>query len=154
MSPSLNATQRAAVVIALSGFERDLRQAEMWLRGQKQEGVLYRTSLQLSPTRRVAALTEIAGALEIIARLVERLGLQPTEESLASKIAAAMTINWADLIDVGSAKLKRYGPVDPDLHRTLDPETARLAELALSISSLVREVDDSERSDDAGGPAG
>jgi len=135
MPPKLNERQRTAVVIALSGLERDLRQAEVWLRGQIQDGVLYRSSLRLSSARRARALSEIARALEVIVRLANRLELPSTEESLTSRIAAAMTIDWANLIDTGSAKLKRYGPVDPELHGTLDPEMECLARLALSVST-------------------
>jgi len=151
MPRSLNAAQRTAVVIALSGLERDLRQAEMWLRGQPQGGMLYRTSLRLSPARREAVLSEIAKALEVIAQLAERLDLQPTEEPLTNRIAAAMTIDWANLTDTASAKLKRYGPVDPGLRDTLDPEIACLARLALSISSLIEETDGTEVPDEREG---
>ena len=76
--------------------------------------------------------------------------LPPQDESLTSQIAAKMTINWADLIDVGSAKLRRYGPVDPNLHRALDRDAARLADVALSIAALVRGTDTAEAHNEDG----
>jgi hypothetical protein len=107
--------------------------------GRSIEEVLYRTPLYLSPDRRSATLSEIAAALEGIARLATRFDLQPVQEPLTNKIAAAMSINWANLADTCSRKQGRYGPADPRLRELLDPDLEHLAQLALSIGSLVRE---------------
>jgi hypothetical protein len=76
-------------------------------------------------------------ALALVAQLAERFGLPCVDEPLATRIAVAMSMDWAHLIDTTSGKLKRYGPVDPQLRESLDPDLERLAQLALSIASLV-----------------
>ena len=119
----------------------------MWLQGQRATGVLYQTSLQLSPERRTAALAQVKEALEGITRLAERFDLQPVDEPLANKIVAAMFINWVDLTDTRSDKLGRYGPADARLRELLDPELERLAQLALKIGALVKETGPSEDSE-------
>ncbi len=139
MSHLLNTAQRTSLVVVLRYFERSLQQAKGWLQGQQDMGVLYRGSLQLSPERRAAALAHIAEALEGITRLAGRFSLRPVEEPLENKIASEMSINWANLIDTRSAKLRRYGSVDPGLRESLDPEIEHLAQLAFLIASLVRE---------------
>jgi len=139
MSHLLNTSQHTSLAVVLRYFERSLRQAEMWLQGEESAGVLYRSSLRLSPERRAAALAHIPEALEGITRLAERFELPAVAESLASRIAAEMSVNWANLVDTRSAKLRRYGPVDPELYEVLDSEIEHLAQLAFLIASLVRE---------------
>ena len=141
----LNRAQYVALTVVLSGFERSLRQAESWLQGDWEEGVLFHTSLSLSPQQRAAALSEVATALQVIAQLAKRFRLHPADEPLTNKIAAAMSVSWANLVDARSSKLRRYGPVDPRLRDSLDPELERLAQLARSISSLVGNTAPEER---------
>ena len=142
MPPLLNTAQHAALAIALCYLEQSLRQAEMWLQGRQITGILYRTSLRLSAERRAAILACIAEALEGVSRLAERFNLRPVDEPLENKIAAEMSINWANLIDTRSDKLRRYGPVDPKLQELLDPDMEHLAQLALAIASLAREPEE------------
>jgi len=139
MSHLLNTAQHTALAVVLRHFEQSLRQAKLWLQSQQTVGVLYQTSLQLSPERRAATLARITEALEGIAHLAERFDLWPADEPLANKIAAEMSINWANLIDMCSGKLRRYGLADPRLRELLDPELEHLAQLALSVASLVRQ---------------
>ena len=140
MSTLLNASQHTALAIALRFFEQDLRQAERWLQGEQNMGVLYRTSLQLPAERRAAVLARIANALQVINQLAERFELHPVEEPLTKKIAAALSIDWSNLLDTRSEKLARFGAVDPGLAELLDPDLQRLAELALAIASLMGEA--------------
>jgi hypothetical protein len=139
VSHLLNTSQATALVIALRLFEQDLRQAERWLQGEQNVGVLYRTSLELSSERRAVTSARIAQALEIIARLAKRFDLHPVDERLTKRIAAAMSLDWANLLDTCSKKLVRYGEVDLGLAELLDPDMQQLAELALSIGSSVSE---------------
>ena len=142
MSHLLNTAQHTSLAVVLRYFEQDLRQAEMWLQGQHTVGVLYQTSLRLSAERRAAMSARIAEALEGITRLAERFDLRSVDEPLENKIAAEMSISWANLIDTRSAKLGRYGSVDPRLQELLDPEIEHLAQLAFSIASLVKEPEE------------
>jgi len=137
MSNNLNAAQRTALVVTLSQFERSLRQAAVWLDGDETQGVMHRATLALPPVQQKAALAAIHRAFELIAQLAERFGLEPTHEPLAGRISADMTVSWANLVDARSAKLKRYGAVDPALGEALDPDLDRLSRLALMISAIV-----------------
>jgi len=53
-----------------------------------------------------------------------------------------MSMSWANLCDARSNKLKRFGDVDPALGPVLDPRIDRLAELALSLASMLRSKED------------
>jgi hypothetical protein len=136
----LNRYQLQALAVVLRGLEQSLREADRWLRGEVfTTGLLYDARLQLSEERRKAALSQVAEALDIVARLGEQLALGSEEVDLGRRIAAVMSIHWANLWDVRSARLGRYGPTDPALATTLDPQVEHLARLASEIGALMSE---------------
>jgi len=134
----LSAPQHGSLAIVLRMFEEELRQAHTWLQSSLDEGTLYRRVLHLSPEARAAARQKIATALAEIAELAQEFGLEQQEQHLAAAIAAAMSLSWASLCDARSDKLKRYGYVNPGLGQALDPRLDHLAELALSLASMLR----------------
>ena len=138
MADLLNPAQRSSLTIGLRAFEMHLRQADAWLQGGEERGILYRRSLDLSPEQRAAARAQIAAALAQIAVLAERFGLAAAEDELGATIASQMSVDWANLCDARSDKLRRYGEVDPRLADLLDVDLDRLAQLALSLAALGR----------------
>lgn len=136
MSDMLNIPQRSSVAIALRAFEKALRRADAALQGPAEEqGILYRRTMRLPMEKRPAIRQQIALALTEIAEVAQQLGLAVQEDPLESDIAAELSLDWAGLCDVRSAKLKRYGAVDVRLAEALDPHIERLADLALAIAS-------------------
>jgi hypothetical protein len=141
----LNAAQRNSLTIGLRSFEADLRRADAWLQGEGERGILYRRSLDLPPEGRAVARAQIAAALARIATLAEWFDLAVTEDNLGATIAAQMSVDWANLCDTRSDKLRRYGEVDPRLAEVLDADVEALAQLALSLAALYR--DDAGKTD-------
>ena len=139
MGDLLNTAQRSSLTIGLRAFEMHLRQADAWLRGGEERGILYRRSLDLSPERRAAVRAQIAAALAQIAELAERFDLSATEDDLGATIASLMSVDWANLCDTRSAKLHRYGDVDPRLAGLLDADIDALAQRALAVAALGRD---------------
>ena len=136
MNELLNLAQRSSLAIGLRAFEAHLRQADVWLQGGEERGILYRRSLNLPPERRAAAREQIAAALAQIATLTERFGLTTSDDDLGATIAAQMSVDWADLSDARSDKLRRYGDVDPRLTDLLDADLSALAARALALAAL------------------
>ena len=136
MSELLNAAQRSSLTIGLRTFEMHLRQADAWLQDGEESGILYRRSLNLSPERRAAARAQIKVTLQRIADLAEQFDLPVAEESLLAAIAGQLSVDWANLCDVASAKLQRYGDVHPGLAEMLDADVHALAQQALSLAAL------------------
>ncbi len=136
MSELLNAAQRNSLVIGLRAFEKHLRQADAWLQGYEERGILYRRRLDLTPERRAAARSQIAAALQHIAALADRFDLPMAEESYAATMAGQMTADWADLCDLRSTKLQRYGDVHPGLAALLDADLDALAQQALALAAI------------------
>jgi hypothetical protein len=120
-------------------FEEDLLYAQAWLLGAEINGILYRRKLILSPEGRLAAQERINAALEQIAALAREIGLEAEVDSPANLIRSKMSVNWANLLDTQSAKLKRFGEVDPGLESVLDPAVGQLAQLALELAAVFDE---------------
>ncbi len=138
MTELLNAHQHSSLTIALRSFEEELRQADAWLQGRLDKGILYRQTLTLPAEARAAARRYVADALFHIAEMAEEFGLEQLEEPLEASIAARMSLSWATLCDVRSDKLTRYGTVDPRLSPLLDSRSEYLAGLAKDIALLLR----------------
>jgi len=138
MPSMLNTAQRSSLAIVLRMFEGQLRQADAWLQDGSEDGILYRRVLRLPPEARAALRGQVATALAEIAELAQAFDLEPEEEDLAAAMAAAMSVSWASLCDSRSERLRRFGDVDPALREVLDPRIERLADLALSLASMLR----------------
>jgi len=135
----LNFAQRNSLTLGLRALEGHLRQADAWLQGEEEHGILYQRSLNLAPKRRAAARAKIAAALARIAVLTERFDLPVAEDNLGATIAAQMSADWTNLCDTRADKLRRYGEVDPRLAELLDADVDALAQLALSLAALQRD---------------
>jgi hypothetical protein len=135
----LNPAQANALLITLRIFEERLRQAELWLLGAEEKGILYQRKLHLSAQRKLTARRLIESALEEIEEVSRKFDFPRSHDDPAGLIRAQMNLSWADLCDVFSKKLRAYGTVDPQLTLALDPHLEELAKLALSIASEVRD---------------
>ena len=149
MNELFNPDQRRSVAVVLKKFEESLRQAAGWLQGAEANGILYRRKLDLSPARRQTALKRIAAALEQIAALSRKIGLEQEQDDPAGLIRGEMSENWANLIDTQSDRLKRYGDADPRLAETFDPAIQHLAQLALELAILFENNSSTPVSSDA-----
>ena len=136
MNELLNPYQKASLVTVLRMFEESLRQAQEWLSGRTESGILYYRKLDLSEEKQTTANKKIQDTLEQINILVKKLDLQPVEENPGSSIRGQLAVSWANLIDSQSNKLKRYGEVDPDLAELLDKEIIRLAGSAFHLAQF------------------
>lgn len=142
MTGLLSPAQRNSLTIGLRIFETDLRQAKAWMQvgAEPEQGVLYRRSLRLAPEQRAAMLEQIEAALQQIGRLAAQFELAAAEQDLAAVLAARMSVGWATLVDLQSARLGRYGPVSPGLAESLDPALDALLQAALALAALAGEA--------------
>lgn len=139
MKDLLNPYQKSSLRISLLMFEENLRRAQEWLDGREEKGILYHRKLELSDEKRRQAEHVIKTALGVIERLSEKFGLEAETQNAASMFQGEFSVNWANLIDTQSGKLRRYGKVHPELHDMLDTDIRTLAEIALQLSALLGE---------------
>jgi hypothetical protein len=132
----LNTAQRNSLTIGLRAFEMHLREADAWLQGREERGILYLQRADLPAERCAPVRGQIAAALAQIAALTERLGLEAVAYDVGATISAQMSVDWANLCDTRSDMLRRYGDVDPRLSELLDPGIDALSQSALLVSAL------------------
>ena len=136
MNELLNPQQRSSLRTTLLSFEKNLREAQSWLDGNKEDGILYKSELHLSEEHRRQCASKIAEALGQIRSLSRSLELEKKEEDPLSLIRSEMVISWANLLDSRPAKLGRYGDIPAGLAEKLDPAVSNLAESALYLSEI------------------
>jgi hypothetical protein len=139
MKELLNPYQWNSLRGTLQSFEECLRRAQAWLAGEEERGTLYERKLTLRGDHRKQAESEIQHALELIEDLSRSLELPVETENSAALIRGEMSIAWANLLDSQAQKLGRYGRINPDLAKALDPKVERLAEIAQSLSGIFGE---------------
>ena len=133
---ALNPNQQNYLYASLRSFEKALRLADQLLAQGDERGILYYQKSNLDPALRQSAHDKIIQALQEVANLVERLGLEPREENSDQMIMAQMSASWADLVDSQSSRLKGYGQVDPQAAALIDPAVNHLARLAAELGEF------------------
>jgi hypothetical protein len=134
----LNVAQRNRVINVLRAVEMHLLEARAVLDRPPQRGILFRSAVNVPSDSRAAIEWEIESALGDIAALASELALPSAEQNMANKIAADLSVDWADLIDSTSPTLRRYGPVEPGVAEVLDERMTRLSERAAALAHLYR----------------
>ena len=137
MSNLLNAYQKNSLRVSLLTFEENLRQAQEWLEGRDENGILYQRRLTTSEEHRKQASHAIQSALDLIAKLRDVFGLEIEFQNAASIVQGNLTISWANLMDTQAGKLRKYGKVHPELAGTLDSDIRNLARIALQLSAIL-----------------
>ena len=135
----LNPAQRRSVTIVLMNFEKQLRHAQYWLQGYEENAFLYKRYLQISETQKRKIKDKIENCLVRLEQLATDLDLEQSEENVASLIRGEFSISWADLVDLQSRKLKRYGKTDPSLAKNFDPDIRELARTAFELSTILNQ---------------
>jgi len=133
--------QHRSLAVILRLLEKSLRETEEWLSGREVNGILYRKRLALSEQNRLAARQAVTAALTAIADLAEQLELEQEEENMVASLGASMIVQWVNLCEEYAGKLRRFGPVHPDLAPLLDPRIDQLAAMTARIGDIVRGKD-------------
>ncbi|NPV77708.1 MAG: hypothetical protein HPY59_15210 [Anaerolineae bacterium] len=132
----MNASHRRYLHSSLLSFEKSLRLVNRYLDEGDEEGILYYRKTGLNSDQIISAQKIIAGALLELASLVEKLELEPMEESTNQILMAEMSMNWVSLLDSRSDRLRGYGKVNPEIASILDPMLDHLAGMALALCKL------------------
>lgn len=134
---TLNPYQKNSLAIQLRHLERTLHDARRQM-AAPEDGVLFRrTGLSAALRHRLGPLIE--QTLAEIRLLAERFELENQAEDLRAILRAEMAGAWEGLYDSLSAKLNRYGDVDPALAESLDPHLRRLIALTDRMIKTVSE---------------
>lgn len=143
----LTPAQKRSIRASLLSFEQALRKADRMLSEEDEIGILYSRRSRLNIQQRRAIQAKIARALEDLADLTRKLGLEPAEDRLEGVIMADMAVSWETLEGCRSTRMRGYGEMNPDAVEIIDPAIDHLAGAALELYGLVT-------SDSEGAPEG
>jgi len=129
---TLNPPQKIALEVGLRQLERTLLRLMRQAREPAWDGPLIRT--RHMPARERTRLESVGGAMiaeiEVVAR---EFGLQPEEADLDREIDAELSVAWVYWNELLARKTARYGTVDPELSKRLDPHIHRLIRLTREV---------------------
>jgi hypothetical protein len=137
MNDLLNPYQKNSLRASLLMLEENLRQTQEWVDGREEDGILYYRRLNISERNREQVHRAIETALQLIEKLGNKFELGQEFQSVAPILMGNLTVNWANLVDTKSNKLRRYGQVHPELGDVLDPDIQNLAEIAFNLSTIL-----------------
>jgi hypothetical protein len=75
----------------------------------------------------------------IIDDLMRRFDLPRTTVDDIRRLVAGLSLSWSQLCDSTSAKLSRFGAIDPALPEALDPDLERLINLVMRMIRLLEQ---------------
>ena len=74
-----------------------------------------------------------------VEKLARDLNIEKSEENVAGLFRGEFSVSWADLTDLQSRKLQRYGKTDPTLAINLDPNIRDLANTAFDLATILNQ---------------
>ncbi len=134
---ALTDAQKKSLGIALKMLEERLFMFRLLLKEDAYSGVMYHLKIDFSREQKKQLNAHFDRILKGIEHLKSKFNLSPVNETLNDQILSSTTYLWTVLEDEKSRKLKRYGRVDAQLAKELDP---LLHELIDDLNALTRSV--------------
>lgn len=134
----LNEHQQRRIEVSLALVDRALLEMERFYLSEKPLiGEMVHITSDLQKEEREDILRLIEQVRQGMRSLREAFQLKPQSVNLRRLLRSYFSHFWSVLHDCRSAKLRGYGPVDPDLTHRLDPEITRLIALAERLEQII-----------------
>jgi hypothetical protein len=106
------------------------------IKSTNQRKVMTETVNNLSSWEKALILERIEEIKELINCIARELNLEKRVEETKSRILSAMTIQWVNLEEIKSERLRGYGEVPDGLREFLDPQVDKLMNLVDEICRI------------------
>jgi hypothetical protein len=136
MTDLLTSGQKRRLTVTLSHLEEVIQTTERLLRNPPQN-VFAQVNVYLSPGEREEIERRLGDMRALLADASVAFSLPASQVEDWQVIRAPLAQMWAALEDTTSAKLGRYGPIDPALPAELDPTIERLIALLEEILAVL-----------------
>jgi hypothetical protein len=145
VSMPLNEAQTRALATTLEILEQRCQQMRRLISDPAANGILHQVVDDIPATARDRILANLAAIEAVVARLAAEYQLTTQPRSARQILVALLSSSWEHLEDTRPAKLRRYGPVDPQAAAPLDAELARLLALmnTMRVAAAARHEDES-----------
>lgn len=125
----MNEAQQGRLRTVLLFVNRTIVDLERVVREPGADEIVYRWRNRLPEAGKKEALRLAKSARAVIRHLAERHGIEPIEDSPIRTLQGALAAHWVAVEDTRTNALRRCGPVDAELAKTLDPDIDELAAL-------------------------
>jgi len=125
----LNEAQIRALTATLQILEERCHQMRRLISDSAADGILYQVVDDIPANARDRLLSNLAAIEAVVARLAAEYQLNAPPRSARQILVALLSSSWEHLEDTRPAKLRRYGPVDPQAAAPLNAELSRLLAL-------------------------
>lgn len=132
---SLNENQKRGLEVTLRLLEIALDDIDGLLERDR-DGTLYAVQTRMPPERAGELLALSAEARALLAELARKYRLVREERDGAKIISGLLSARWEALEEMRPQKMRRYGPVDPELVPELGSAVDRLIALVLAMERL------------------
>ncbi|MCX7919229.1 MAG: hypothetical protein N3A72_06410 [bacterium] len=129
---SLNENQKRSVRVTLLLLEKSLDEIDRLLREKGHVGILYRIHQTIPEEQSKIIGKAVRQIREEIKMVKDTFHLEVAQEDIRNKLRGILGIDWENLEDIKSDKLRGYGKVEPILRNTLDPHIDRIIRLIMN----------------------
>lgn len=133
----LNEHQHRALSTRLGLLDRQLYDAEQFVRGELGSGPMFETRSDLTVEEKKTLLELLSKAREVVRKLRDRFALTAQRQDVRHWLLGHFSILWNILQDSRAEKLKGFGEVSRDLAPQLDPEVDQLVEIVSRVRALI-----------------
>ena len=124
---------RTRLAISMQVLENRISEVEEIIKSTNRKKIMTEAVHNLSSWEKALILKRIDEIRGLINYIAKELNLEKRREETKSRILGSMTIQWANLEEIKSKRLRGYGEVSDELREFLDP-------LVDVIISLVNEI--------------
>ncbi|MEM2989298.1 MAG: hypothetical protein QXU06_05245 [Candidatus Bathyarchaeia archaeon] len=122
-------------------MERCLHEIEDALRSHRSNSALYSIRRDIGPRTETRILIAIKSMLDEIGRIKKEFGLSVDEESLKSRVYAALAEVWVNLEELRGERMRAYGWMAEEEERVLEHHILKLLRIWDDLHNTLNEPD-------------
>ncbi len=138
----LSRNHKARISVSMQVLEDTIYEVEgIIIRDANIRKVMTETIDDLSSLERALILRCIEEIKNLINQVAQKLGLDKQREEMRSRLVGVMTIQWVNLEEIRSKRLRGYGEVPDELRDFLDPQVDKMIRLVDKICGIASPKD-------------
>ena len=132
----ISRNHKARLAVSMQVLEDSISDVEELIKSTNRRKIMTEAVDNLSSWEKVLILKRIESIKELINHIVQELNLERRREETTSRILGSMTIQWVNLEEIKSKRLRGYGEVPDELREFLDPRVDKIMSLVNEICKI------------------
>jgi hypothetical protein len=134
----VNASQKSSLRSTLEVVNKAIDHAERVIALERLKQPMYAWRNELTPDQKRRARSELARTRGRLAKIAQAHGLEAVDRECIAEVAAELTMADIAILDTYSKALASYGPVEPKLRKTLDPQFDELRRQLEALNGILQ----------------